>query len=121
MLKTMVKKQTSEIPVLAGRLRWARIQAGLTQGDVAQRLKMGISQISKYENGQVLPGVDTLLNMAMLYRVSTDYLMGTSESSVGADPSLSKDESDLIEAHRRGDAGTLLMLLSKFQSNKRKQ
>ncbi len=41
-------------------LREARLRAGLTQGEVASRLKIARSQISRYERGDVAPSLETL-------------------------------------------------------------
>jgi transcriptional regulator with XRE-family HTH domain len=41
-------------------LREARLRAGLTQGELADRAGTARSQISRYERGDVLPSLETL-------------------------------------------------------------
>jgi transcriptional regulator with XRE-family HTH domain len=41
-------------------LREARLRAGLTQAELAQRAATARSQISRYERGDVLPSLETL-------------------------------------------------------------
>jgi len=41
-------------------LREARLRAGLTQAELAQRVASARSQISRYERGDVLPSLETL-------------------------------------------------------------
>ena len=41
-------------------LREARLRAGLTQGELAERVGTARSQISRYERGDVLPSLETL-------------------------------------------------------------
>ncbi len=41
-------------------LREARLRAGLTQTELAQRVGTARSQISRYERGDVLPSLETL-------------------------------------------------------------
>ena len=53
-----------------------RMRAGLKQADVAKRINVNTSAISKYEQGKNYPEYDTLLRLADLYNVSLDYLFG---------------------------------------------
>lgn len=116
----MPKKIAKNMPILAVRLRDARLQAGLTQNEVSEALVLGIGQLSKYENGQVVPGLDLLQKLARMYGVSIDYLAGESDVSLRKDLGLTEDEAALVQAARHGDAVTLLNLLMKFQGDKRK-
>jgi transcriptional regulator with XRE-family HTH domain len=44
----------------ASLLREARLRAGLTQAELAERLGMARSQISRYERGDVVPSLEAL-------------------------------------------------------------
>lgn len=57
-------------------LKTLRLQDGLTQAQVAQKLGVTKSVISAYETGLRLPSYDILINISKLFRVSTDYLLG---------------------------------------------
>ena len=56
------------------RLKKLRQEAKLTQRYVARRLGVTTAMIQKYESNNALPPVDKLETMAIIYRVSLDYL-----------------------------------------------
>jgi transcriptional regulator with XRE-family HTH domain len=57
------------------RLKQARKEAKLTQEQVAKRLGLDYSTISKYENNHSEPDNETLAKMAEIYNVKVDYLI----------------------------------------------
>ncbi|MBB4075071.1 transcriptional regulator with XRE-family HTH domain [Anoxybacillus voinovskiensis] len=61
---------------LADHLKYLRKQQNWTQEDVAQRLNMSRSQISKWETGETLPDLQSLEKLSDLYDVSIDFLIG---------------------------------------------
>ena len=58
------------------RLRDIREDRDLKQADVAQILNTTQEQISKWENGVQLMGIDKYMVLAEYYNVSIDYLCG---------------------------------------------
>lgn len=54
----------------------ARINAGLSQGEVARRLGINQSTVSYWESGKKLPRGTTLVKLADLYCCTIDELMG---------------------------------------------
>lgn len=48
----------------------------LSQEEVAEKVYTSRSNISKYENGQLEPNLQTLKRMCELYRVSADEILG---------------------------------------------
>lgn len=54
----------------------ARTAKGLTQKYVALTLGVSIQAISYWENGSRMPGHDNIQQLADLYGVSVDYLLG---------------------------------------------
>lgn len=64
------------IPKFSMRLRELRQHANLRQEQVAKLIEVNKSAISTYENGSRQPSFDILVRLANLYRVSTDYLLG---------------------------------------------
>lgn len=60
----------------SSRLKELRIQAGLTQLQLAQRLGITKSVISFYELSERAPSPDVLVRIAKIFHVSTDYLLG---------------------------------------------
>ena len=57
-------------------LKTLRLQNGLTQAQVAQKLGVTKSVISAYETGLRVPSYDILINISKIFRVSTDFLLG---------------------------------------------
>lgn len=58
------------------RLKQLREKHNLSQSQAAKRLGITRAAISSYENNIPLPSVNVLAELALLYRVSTDYLLG---------------------------------------------
>lgn len=58
------------------RMAARREELGLTQGGVAVETEIGQSKISKYENGNLEPNLETLGKLANYYQVSIDWLLG---------------------------------------------
>lgn len=59
------------------KLKKARKDAGFTQKEVADELKIDRSQIARYETGKTQPDIETLGKLADFYGVSVDWLIGT--------------------------------------------
>lgn len=59
-----------------------REEQNLLQSDLAAALNLGRTTISNYENDYSSPDLQTLINIANLFNVSTDYLLGISENRV---------------------------------------
>ncbi|WP_208601800.1 helix-turn-helix domain-containing protein [Parageobacillus thermantarcticus] len=61
---------------LGEKLKYLRKQHNWTQEQLAQHLNISRSQISKWENGELLPDVQSLEKLSNLYEVSVDFLIG---------------------------------------------
>lgn len=57
-------------------LKTLRTQNNYTQVQLSQKLGLTKSVISAYETGLRLPSYDVLINIAKIFKVSTDYLLG---------------------------------------------
>lgn len=79
------KKRTA----LGNRLRTLRRYNGMTQREVAARLHLERSSYAYYEIGTTEPDLHTLSEIAGLFQVSTDYLLGRGEYPLGARTGLS--------------------------------
>lgn len=62
-----------------------REQLGFTQDDVAKHIRVSKKQVSAWETGQAEPRTDSLIALARLYSVSTDYLLGVTDKPNGDD------------------------------------
>lgn len=58
------------------RLRKLRVNKGLTQAQLAERLGLTKSVISAYERDVRLPTYDTLISITRIFNVTSDYLLG---------------------------------------------
>lgn len=57
-------------------VRAARIKAGMTQEEVAEKLYITQQMIQKIESGERKPPLDRLVQLADLYKVTMDELVG---------------------------------------------
>lgn len=68
------------IPTFASRLKQLRLNKNLRQEQVANLIGVNKSAISTYENNTRQPSFEILVRLATLYRVSTEYLLGRTDS-----------------------------------------
>ena len=61
--------------------KYLRIQSGLTQQEMADKLKISRSSIGMYENGEREPSFELLENIADYFNVDMNYLLGKKELS----------------------------------------
>lgn len=62
------------------RLKDLRTDHDYSQNWIANYLGMSQTGYSKYETGEVAPPVHVLINLAMLYKTSTDYILGLTDN-----------------------------------------
>ncbi len=82
---------------LGNRIKQLRQQADLTQAELARKLEVSPALISAYELGERSPRLDTLASLALLFKVSTDYLLGIKGQSTEGLDELSLDEARAIQ------------------------
>ena len=56
-------------------LKDARVQAGLTQEQVAEKIMVTRQTISNWENGKSLPDIVSIMKLSDLYQISIDELL----------------------------------------------
>lgn len=71
---------------LGERLKYLRKQKKTTQQDIADLLHVSQMQISRYENGKDLPGIQSVIKLADYFMVSIDYLLGHEIKTEGTKP-----------------------------------
>ena|SRR6266540_4657453 len=64
------------------RLREARLQAGLTVREVADRIGLKHSIVVKYENGAIVPSIARLQALARLYELTAAALLAEHDEAV---------------------------------------
>ncbi|AQR79605.1 transcriptional regulator [Paenibacillus larvae subsp. larvae] len=62
------------------RIKKLREEKGLTQDELAEMLGMKRTNIANYEAGRVIPPGNVLRDLADIFAVSTDYLLGRETS-----------------------------------------
>ena len=63
--------------IIKDKLKKAREDAGYTLEQVAIQIGTTQGTLSKYENGKLEPGLETLCNLIDFYEVSADWILGT--------------------------------------------
>lgn len=84
------------------RLRAARDLRGLSQSQLAQEASLETTSISHFESGSRKPSFDNLRKLAVALRVTTDYLLGLSDTpdSVGIDDPILRHGAQLTHRDR---------------------
>ena len=78
------------------KLRQLRLQAGMTQAELAKRRNVTKAVASYYENQERSPSPDVLIKIATIFHVSTDYLLGLSYRKMLDVTDLNDDELALV-------------------------
>ena len=65
---------------MKNRIRELRQQMNLTQQELAIKSKIGYRTISDYERGVSTPDAESLKNLANVFKVSVDYLLGNTDN-----------------------------------------
>ncbi len=86
------------------RLRQLREQFGYTQTQLAKMVNVSMRSIRNWE-ANAAPGGESLVELAQVFSVSTDYLLGLVDDPTpnGHNNALSDHESMVLSALRRGD------------------
>lgn len=61
--------------MVAERIRYLREHKGLSQADLAKRLGISRSSVNAWELGISLPSTQYIVELANVFKVSTDYLL----------------------------------------------
>lgn len=87
-----------EIVLFNERLKDIRTKKELTQEEFAKLLNISPSSISLYESGSREPSLTTLINIAKILNVSTDYLLGLSDNEQVVRINISsKDKQEIVK------------------------
>ena len=92
------------------RLKELRKQSGMTQEQLANKFGITKSVVSYYELSERTPSPDVLKDLALIFRVSADYLLGIERSKTIDVSDLTDDDIKLLLA-------TIDALRSKNKSN----
>ncbi len=82
------------------KLQELRKEYNMTQQKLATYLKVARPTVTCYENGTKMPSFEKLIEIAKLFNVSTDYLLGVSEEKGIEAIGLSEEEKELLKKYR---------------------
>nr|UVY36822.1 MAG: helix-turn-helix domain protein [Bacteriophage sp.]UWG16621.1 MAG: helix-turn-helix domain protein [Bacteriophage sp.] len=57
------------------KLKALRLENGLTQDELGEKLYLSITSISYYEQGKFEPNIETIIAVADLFNITTDELL----------------------------------------------
>lgn len=77
---TLFPEVEKSMSIVSERLKKARERKGLKQVDVFERTGINNKTLSRYENGGSEPDTQTLTQLADLYEVTTDWLLGRTDN-----------------------------------------
>lgn len=89
-------------------MRARRQVQDMTQQELADLSGVNLMMVNRYENGHILPSIESLLAIAHALDVSVDYLVAATDDPKGAASALSSFEQRLIANARRRDISALL-------------
>lgn len=93
-------KETSNLTILCENLKYLREQSGLYQKDIAEKLSITSSSYGFYEQGKRNPTPEILSDLADIFNVSVEYLLGRNNKSYQQEKNsfilLSKEHQTLI-------------------------
>lgn len=66
--------------MLGARISELRSARNWTQVDLAKRLRVAKQTVSNWENENIQPSIEMLMQLSKLFNVTTDYLLGTEDT-----------------------------------------
>lgn len=93
--------------LLSSKIKMLREKQKLTQSDLARKLGLTRSSINAWEMGLSVPSTNYIVELARLFDVSSDYLLGLDETSTlkisGLNPKQVTVLSELVECMKNED------------------
>lgn len=83
--------------MVADRIKAVREQRGLTQADLAKQLGITRSSVNAWEQGISVPSTQYIVELAGLFKVSTDYLLGIDTTATVNVSGLFDDDIQLVQ------------------------
>lgn len=118
MISNFDKKVTNPLSeILPKRLKMCRESAGLSMREVAKKINKTAATVSKWENGEIMPYGDTLLQLCDLYNVDITTFYGVTPYEFRLSPT----EIKLIKLYRNSTRNaqiTVKTVLESFQIDK---
>lgn len=84
--------------MIADRIKSLREQINMTQSELAKQLGITRSSVNAWEMGISVPSTQYIVELAHLFNVSTDYLLGVNTTSSISVAGLSDKDIELINS-----------------------
>ena len=101
-----VKHMSKELFLLADKIQLLRENIGMTQSEFAKSLGLSRSGVNAWEMGLSIPSTQYIVELAKLFKVSADYLLGIDNTSTICIKGLSENQvsavMSIIECFRNG-------------------
>ena len=98
---------TKELLTMAERIKFLREKLELTQAEIARRLGISRAGVTAWEVGLSVPSTHYVVELAKLFGVSTDYLLGMGKTAMVSVEGLSEKQVaavvNVIECFRAGN------------------
>ncbi len=78
--------------MIADKIKFLREEKGLTQSDLAKKLGITRSSVNAWEMGISIPSTQYLVELAYIFKVSTDYLLGIDKNATIGTYGLTDDD-----------------------------
>lgn len=85
-----------ELLMIADRIKHLREKSSITQAELARKLSLSRSAINAWEMGLSVPTSQYIVELAKVFDVSTDYILGVNETSSISVTGLSDDQIEAI-------------------------
>ena len=90
--------------MVSDRIKFLREAQGLTQSDLAKRIGISRSGVNAWEMGISVPSTQYIVELANIFKVSADYILGVDSSATISIQGLNEDDIMLVQntiAHLR--------------------
>lgn len=84
--------------MVADKIKHLREQMGITQADLAKKLGITRSSVNAWELGISVPSTQYVVELADIFKVSTDYLLGVKTTASVSVEGLSEQDVNLVNA-----------------------
>ncbi len=84
--------------MVADKIRYLREQNCLTQAELAKKLGITRSSVNAWEMGISVPSTQYVVELAGIFKVSTDYLLGVKSTSTISIEGLNEKDIQLVNA-----------------------
>lgn len=83
--------------MISERIKFLREQQNMTQSELARKLSITRSSVNAWEMGISVPSTQFIVELANIFKISTDYLLGVNASSTINVSGLSEKDIQVIQ------------------------